>query len=422
MPPRFHCTPPELVAETVRETVFVGDYTFRIDRPVDGDKLLDHPWCRSAYVADEYVPYWPTLWPSARMLAKAVLHEPWERLPASRWRARSRVRAGAGRDRVPGRGLHVTFSDVDETALAFAAANARLNGYPDGFRTRPIDFRCPPDDDQVSRRDRFRSHVRGAAGEALVRLLEAVLAPGGVCLIADPDRLPARVFRWKLEEAGYDVTADFARAGEPGGERTKGTIYRIRCSGHAQPRINMSTWHAMWEAVASDFGDLDAARGRPDWHAARDGRDLWRGDRLRAAVEGKAGRVAHAHAGVALGAALFVVSQHPVESPDAASRVIQGIAAGIGFLGAGAILKDRHESVHGLTTAADIWLTAAIGVAAGMGRGTTALSRLLYSLVILAILPRFERWASPKPPNSVGESGESHSQNEPPAEGTTQSR
>jgi hypothetical protein len=36
------------------------------------------------------------------------------------------------------------------------------------------------------------------------------------------------VFKWKLMEAGYDVTADFARAGEPGGERTKGTVYRVR--------------------------------------------------------------------------------------------------------------------------------------------------------------------------------------------------
>ena len=62
----------------------------------------------------------------------------------------------------------------------------------------------------------------------LVGLLRAVLAPDGVCLIADPDRLAARVFRWKLEEAGYNVTASLIRAGEPGGDRTKGTLYRIR--------------------------------------------------------------------------------------------------------------------------------------------------------------------------------------------------
>ena len=129
------------------------------------------------------------------------------------------------------RGLRVTFSDVDETAVAFAAANARLNGYPEGFRARLIDFRCPPDDVKYPVVIGSDLMYEERLVNPLVRLLEAVLAPGGVCLIADPDRLPARVFKWKLQEAGYDVTADFARAGEPGGERTKGTIYRIRSSG-----------------------------------------------------------------------------------------------------------------------------------------------------------------------------------------------
>jgi hypothetical protein len=125
----------------------------------------------------------------------------------------------------------VTFSDVDETAVAFAANNAKLNGYPEGFRTRLVDFRCPPDDIQypvvIGSDLMYEERMVGP----LVRLLEAVLAPGGVCLIADPDRLPARPFKWMLQQAGYDVTLDFARAGEPGGERTKGTIYRIRFSG-----------------------------------------------------------------------------------------------------------------------------------------------------------------------------------------------
>src|SRR5262245_44511254 len=76
--PRFHATPPELVAETVRDTVFIDDYTFRIDRPIDSDRLLDHPWVRERFADDEYVPYWPSIWPAARMLAKAVVREPWE--------------------------------------------------------------------------------------------------------------------------------------------------------------------------------------------------------------------------------------------------------------------------------------------------------------------------------------------------------
>ncbi len=75
------------------------------------------------------------------------------------------------------------------------------------------------------------------------------------------------------------------------------------------------------------------------------------------------------HMLVALGAALFVLA--PAEGGLAegdVSRIIQGIAAGIGFIGAGTILKreDRDE-IQGLTTAASIWLTAAIGVAVGVG-------------------------------------------------------
>jgi len=230
MPPRFHCTPPESVAETVRETVFIDDYTFLLNRPVDSDRLLDHPWCRSAYAADEYVPYWPTLWPSARMLAKAVVREPWDSYPQPVRVLEIGCGLGLAGIACLARGLHVTFSDVDTTALTFAANNARLNGFRDGYRTRPIDFRCPPADEKFPVVIGSDLMYEERLGNPLVGLLGAVLAPGGVCLIADPDRLPARVFKWKLEEAGYAVTADFARAGEPGGERTKGTVYRIRCS------------------------------------------------------------------------------------------------------------------------------------------------------------------------------------------------
>src|SRR5262245_2507121 len=138
MPPRFHATPPETVADTVREAVFVDDYTFHIDRPADSDRLLDHPWVRSAFAADEYVPYWPTVWPAARMLAKAVVREPWDTYP--RPVRVLEVGCGLGLAGIAclARGLHVSFSDVDETALQFAAANARLNGFTSGFRTMPL--------------------------------------------------------------------------------------------------------------------------------------------------------------------------------------------------------------------------------------------------------------------------------------------
>ena len=156
MPPRFHATPPETVAETVREAVFIDDYTFQIERPVDSDRLLDHPWVRSAYVADEYVPYWPTLWPAARMLAKVVVREPWHTY--SRPVRVLEVGCGLGLAGVAclARGLDVTFSDVDETALTFAASNARRNGFATGFCTMPLDFRCAAGRREVPGRHRLR--------------------------------------------------------------------------------------------------------------------------------------------------------------------------------------------------------------------------------------------------------------------------
>ena len=70
------------------------------------------------------------------------------------------------------------------------------------------------------------------------------------------------------------------------------------------------------------------------------------------------------------------------------TRVIQGVVAGIGFLGAGSIIKGNDEdNVKGLTTAAGIWLTAAIGIACGIGREATAVLSALLALAILSLVP-----------------------------------
>ena len=99
---------------------------------------------------------------------------------------------------------------------------------------------------------------------------------------------------------------------------------------------------------------------------------------------------------MALGAALFVyIPQQSGVSDADLTRVLQGLATGIGFLGAGTIIKgNNEESIKGLTTAAGIWLTAAIGIAAGMGREATAVLSTLLALAILYLIPliaqRFE--------------------------------
>lgn len=71
---------------------------------------------------------------------------------------------------------------------------------------------------------------------------------------------------------------------------------------------------------------------------------------------------------------------------DAQSRVIQGIVTGIGFIGAGSILKLNEErEIQGLTTAAGLWLTAAIGIACGVGTIGIALITAGLTLIVLAL-------------------------------------
>jgi len=105
--------------------------------------------------------------------------------------------------------------------------------------------------------------------------------------------------------------------------------------------------------------------------------------------QGKAAGI-RTHMLVAIGAALFVlVPQQGGMLIADQSRVIQGIVTGIGFLGAGAIIKHRsEEDVKGLTTAAGVWLTGAIGIACGLGRESTAILSTLLALIVLAMVPR----------------------------------
>jgi putative Mg2+ transporter-C (MgtC) family protein len=99
------------------------------------------------------------------------------------------------------------------------------------------------------------------------------------------------------------------------------------------------------------------------------------------------------HMLVALGAALFVLVPMQAGVSDAdLTRVLQGLVAGIGFLGAGTIIKGPDtDKVKGLTTAANIWLTAAVGMAAGMGREATAVVCTALAFIILASIPKFSR-------------------------------
>lgn len=102
------------------------------------------------------------------------------------------------------------------------------------------------------------------------------------------------------------------------------------------------------------------------------------------------------HMLVALGSALFALVPYQAGMKiEDMSRVVQGIVTGIGFIGAGSILKlSQTKEVQGLTTAAGLWLTAAIGMAAGMGRESTAILGTVLAFAVLAFLQRVENLAT----------------------------
>jgi len=93
------------------------------------------------------------------------------------------------------------------------------------------------------------------------------------------------------------------------------------------------------------------------------------------------------HMLVSLGTAVVVIAcQDTGMSLDGLSRVIQGMVTGIGFIGAGTILKlNEQREIQGLTTAAGLWMTAAIGVAAGLGILGVAVIGTLVTVLVLVL-------------------------------------
>lgn len=107
------------------------------------------------------------------------------------------------------------------------------------------------------------------------------------------------------------------------------------------------------------------------------------------------------HMLVSLGSALLVliplqITTEEDEVRDAVSRVMQGIAAGVGFIGAGEILRESQSGsklsqIRGLTSAAAIWVSAGLGIAAGCGLWRLGLIASVLCLLVLTVFKRFEK-------------------------------
>jgi putative Mg2+ transporter-C (MgtC) family protein len=104
---------------------------------------------------------------------------------------------------------------------------------------------------------------------------------------------------------------------------------------------------------------------------------------------------------VSMGSSSFLmIGFYGIDDPNSVSRIVQGIATGLGFLGAGAIVKERFN-IKGLTTAASIWITAAIGSSIALGEYHLAILTLLMTLLSLSVVGIIERVVNLKPEDAL---------------------
>lgn len=189
--------------------------SFPLTVPAEPDAFLDDPDVLAANRRDDYMPYWGYLWPACAPLTAAVLASDW---PSGA----SALEIGCGIGLVGvaalARGLNVTVSDYDESSVALAVHNARRNG----FNAEPLqlDWRHPA--------ERRFSVILGSDityeirnHEPILDVLDAMLAPAGVCWIGDAGRQISAGFLPLARRRGYQVQL-FNRQGNPIDEPTVG--------------------------------------------------------------------------------------------------------------------------------------------------------------------------------------------------------
>jgi predicted nicotinamide N-methyase len=212
---------------TVVEPVSVGGWEVEILRPRNADDLISE----ADFVRDERLPYWADIWPSARVLAAALLETA---VPAAEPRPRLlELGCGLGLATIAALrvGYAVTSTDYYEAALRFTVANAwhALRRVPD---TQLVDWRTFPSDfgqfDRVIAADVLYEHQY--APLIAFAILHA-LAPGGVATIADPGRVAAPAFLESLSAHGLMLMDTEIRPYDEGAVHQQISLYTVRRHG-----------------------------------------------------------------------------------------------------------------------------------------------------------------------------------------------
>jgi predicted nicotinamide N-methyase len=202
----------------------VAGRTIRLVRPVEPDRLLDHPEALAWNLAEDYMPYWAYLWPGAVLLGEAIAAQGF---PADTEALEIGCGLGLSGLVALGLGLRVRFTDHDPAPFPFIDASAAANRFDRSLYTTAIlDWRDPPEERYpliVGADVTYETRLIPLVAGLVARMLE----PGGVALISDPNRVAAADLGVALKAQGLATEALPAEAdcGELG--HVRGTIHRV---------------------------------------------------------------------------------------------------------------------------------------------------------------------------------------------------
>jgi predicted nicotinamide N-methyase len=211
-------------------TLELSGRRIRLTRPAEPDRLLDDQAVLEWNRRDDYLPYWAYLWPAAFLLADAVAREALP-LPSVPSYASEALEIGCGLG-LAGlvamtRGLRVLFTDYDSAPLDFVSRSAAENGFDSSrFAVRRLDWRVLPDEQSSLILGSDVIYERPLV-PLVANLLATLLAPGGLGLIASPNRAAAHAFPAAITSAGLVCRALVATTQTESGHSFTGIVYRV---------------------------------------------------------------------------------------------------------------------------------------------------------------------------------------------------
>ena len=215
----------------------VGGRTIDLVALTDPDVLLDCPIVEERYKADNYLPYWPIIWPSGLMLAAEILKAEEGALPKGLEGRKRTIDLGCGLGTTgiaAGlRGWEVLFTDYDPEAVVFAEHNAERNGVPkERIRALHMDWRTPVEEkfswvlaSDVLYERRLHVLLLECIGKVLAETADAQ------AWVSDPQRTAAEDFPLAAVEHGFKVQTVNMEGESFSGGRQAGQLYILRRAG-----------------------------------------------------------------------------------------------------------------------------------------------------------------------------------------------